>query len=140
LVHKYTEICVKNGFVKRGMRFLLQGLNRFEVSKDTLTVFHCNYLLLCLKSINFKAGLTLLQNKISDIDQTKTGVEPKDMLLYYYYGGMIYIGVKDFQKAEYFFDVALTVPCFALNAIMVEAYKKFVLVQLLNYGHVKYFF
>jgi COP9 signalosome complex subunit 3 len=87
------------------MRAILAGLTRLEPNTEALTPFHCNYLLLCLKSINFKAGLTLLKNTISEIDTNKTGVEPKDMLLYYYYGGMVYIGVKDFQKAEYFFDV-----------------------------------
>jgi len=138
LVNKYSETAIKVGFIKRGMRNILMGLNKLSGnSQESLTSFHPNYLLLSLKSINFKAGLKLLENRIFDIDQEKYGVEPRDMLLYYYYGGMIYIGVKDFQKAEYFFDVALTVPSFALNAIMVEAYKKFVLIQLLNYGQFK---
>jgi COP9 signalosome complex subunit 3 len=133
--HQYMEICRDNSFVVRGIKNLKIGIERFRPSSEFLTPLHADYLCLCLKAKNYKAGYNLIENnKIYDIDPNQTGLTPRDMLLYYYYGGMIYIGVKQYQKALQFFDTALTVPAFALNAIMVEVFKKYVLVSLLTSG------
>lgn len=132
--HAYTEMCRDNAVYLRGIKALTAGLERFRPSSEFLTPLHADVLCLCLKSKNYKAGYQLIEKKIFDIDPTRTGLTPKDMLLYYYYGGMIYIGLKQYQKASSFFETALTVPAFALNAIMVEVYKKYVLVSLLVNG------
>ncbi|KAL0480236.1 TSC13 [Acrasis kona] len=132
--HIYTEICRDNALYSRGIKALTTGLQRFRPSNDFLTPLHADVLCLCLKAKNYKAGFNLIENKIFDIDPNATGLTPKDMLLYFYYGGMIYIGLKHYQKALGFFETALTVPAFALNAIMVEVYKKYMLVSLLVHG------
>jgi len=75
-----------------------------------------------------------LNNKIFDIQPDRTGTNPKEMLLYYYYGGMIYLGRKEYEKAYSFFETSLTVPSYALNAIMVESFKKYILTSLLLNG------
>ena len=56
------------------------------------------------------------------------------ILLYYYYGGCIYLAVKEYEKALYYFEVAVTVPTVAVSHIMLEAYKKYMLVGLLVHG------
>jgi len=56
------------------------------------------------------------------------------MLRYYYYGGMIYVGIKNYAAATDFFRQGFTAPAVVLSAIMVESYKKYVLVSLLQYG------
>jgi len=58
------------------------------------------------------------------------------MLLYYYYGGLILTGLKDFKKAFNFFRMVVTAPAVVLSAIMVEAYKKYILLSLLVHGKV----
>lgn len=57
-------------------------------------------------------------------------------LLYYYYGGMIYTAMKDYDRALYFFEVCVTTPALAMSHIMLEAYKKYILVSLILHGKV----
>jgi len=56
------------------------------------------------------------------------------LLLYYYYGGCIYTALKEYAKALYFFEVAVTCPTAAVSHVMLEAYKKYLLVGLLVHG------
>ena len=79
------------------------------------------------------------------------------MLLFYYYGGMVYACLHQYLRALLFLTVVgtltfdptqpgcncctltpqcLTTPTIAISAIMVAAYKKFVLVSLLKFGKV----
>ena len=37
--------------------------------------------------------------------------EAKDFLLYYYYGGMIYTALKDYEKALYMFEIVSIPTC-----------------------------
>lgn len=134
MVHTYTEICLKNDMSLRGIKFISEGLKRFRPNNECLTGIHADFLACCLKTINLKAALPVLEQSIFDVQPEKTGTTPKDMLLYYYYGGMIYLGLKKYEKAYSFFETSLLVPSFALNAIMVESFKKYVLTSLLLNG------
>lgn len=49
---------------------------------------------------------------------------------------MIYLAVRNLDRALYFFEVAITTPARAFSHIMLEAYKKYILVSLLLYGKV----
>ena len=81
--------------------------------------------------------------------------DAKYVLLFYYYGGMVYACLHQYLKALLFLTVVcctltcgasdnlpfsfpqcLTTPTIAISAIMVAAYKKFVLVSLLKFGKV----
>lgn len=64
----------------------------------------------------------------------------KHFLLYYYYGGMIYTAVKKYERAQYFFRVCITTPALAVSHIMLEAFKKYILVSLILEGKVSDFF
>jgi COP9 signalosome complex subunit 3 len=94
------------------MKFLLEGIKNFRPHSECLTPLHSEYVCCCLKAMNFKAALKVLEEPIYDIEPGLTGLTPKDMVLYYYYGGMVYIGLKQFTKAFSFFD---TVPTFFLK-------------------------
>jgi COP9 signalosome complex subunit 3 len=52
---------------------------------------------------------------------------------------MIYIGLKKFPKALELLHNAVTAPMSSLNAIAVEAYKKYILVSLIQNGQVPSF-
>ncbi|KAA8530124.1 hypothetical protein F0562_004833 [Nyssa sinensis] len=54
--------------------------------------------------------------------------------LYCYYGGMICIGQKRFRKALELLHNVVTAPMSTINAIAVEAYKKYILVSLIHLG------
>ncbi|KAL8826865.1 MAG: hypothetical protein Q9191_003537 [Dirinaria sp. TL-2023a] len=59
----------------------------------------------------------------------------KDHLLYFLLGGMIYTGLKDWDRALHFYEIAIMAPIInAPSMIQVEAYKKRVLVGVLAEG------
>lgn len=65
-----------------------------------------------------------------------TNHDARYFLLYYYYGGMIYAAMKDYDRALYFFEVCVSTPALAMSHIMLEAYKKYILVSLILHGKV----
>lgn len=68
--------------------------------------------------------------------QLNEGHDVKYFLQYYYYGGIIYAILKNYERSIYFFQVALTTPSMAISHIMLESYKKYILVSLILYGKV----
>lgn len=68
--------------------------------------------------------------------QPESNHDTKYVLLYYYYGGMIYSAVKSYERAMYFFEATLSMPAAAMSYIMLEAYKKFILVSLICEGKI----
>ena len=62
--------------------------------------------------------------------------DAKHFLLYYYYSGLINASLKNFDRALYSFEVALTTPASAVSHIMLESYKKYILISLILHGKV----
>lgn len=61
----------------------------------------------------------------------------QDYLQYFLYGGMIYMALKEWRSALHFLGAAISTPiASSVSLIMVEAYKKWVLVGLLEKGKV----
>lgn len=51
---------------------------------------------------------------------------------------MIYAAVKQYHRALFFFEVAITTPASAVSFIMLEAYHKYILISLIIHGKVCY--
>ncbi|KAG4125231.1 hypothetical protein ERO13_D10G084700v2 [Gossypium hirsutum] len=133
--HKFISVCkrfkdqlVLLGEPLRGFALMLTAIRKFQSSTEHLTALHPEFLLLCLLAKSYKTGHSVLEEDIFEVDQ------PKDLFLYCYYGGMICIGQKHFQKALELLHNVVTAPMFAVNAIAVEAYKKYILVSLILHG------
>ncbi|KAK6928491.1 Proteasome component (PCI) domain [Dillenia turbinata] len=112
----------------RGVAPMLASVRKLQTSSECLTPLHPEFLLLCLLAKNYKAGLSILKDDIFEVDQ------PRDFFLYCYYGGMICIGQKRFSKAIELLHNVVTAPMSTMNAIAVEAYKKYILVSLIHQG------
>ncbi|OIV90118.1 hypothetical protein TanjilG_01572 [Lupinus angustifolius] len=112
----------------RGVAPMLTAVRKLQVSTERLTPLHPEFLLLCLLSKSYKTGLSILDDDIFEVDQ------PRDLFLFFYYGGIICIGQKRFQKALDLLHNVVTAPMSTLNAIAVEAYKKYILVSLIRHG------
>ncbi|KAF3537886.1 hypothetical protein F2Q69_00018799, partial [Brassica cretica] len=112
----------------RGVAPLLTAVRKVQVSTKRLTALHPDCLQLCLQAKCYKAGFSILSDDILEVDQ------PRDFYLYCYYGGMICIGQKKFQKALELLYNVVTAPMHSVNAIALEAYKKYVLVTLIHSG------
>lgn len=97
-----------------------------------LLSIHSDLYQLCLLCQWFEPALTYLDTDIIDIHSENGKFDVKHLLLAYYYGGMIYACIKQFDRAANFFENVLTVPASATSAIAIEAYKKYVLVKLIS--------
>lgn len=132
---KFISVCKKFkdqvlllGAPLRGVLPMLTAIRKVQTTSEHLTALHPEFLLLCLLSKSYKTGLSVLEDDIFEVDQ------PRDLFLYCYYGGMICIGQKRFRKALELLHNVVTAPMNAVNAIAVEAYKKYILVQLIHHG------
>jgi len=92
------------------------------------------YIQMCILGKNYKAAKSVLDNFVSDVDPDTSGIESVHTRLYFYYGGIAYVGLKEFSKALEFFEIVISAPAFVPSAIMAEAYKKYILVSLIHRG------
>eukprot|EP01062_Namystynia_karyoxenos_P082033 TRINITY_DN914_c2_g1_i1.p1 TRINITY_DN914_c2_g1~~TRINITY_DN914_c2_g1_i1.p1 ORF type:complete len:439 (+),score=164.13 TRINITY_DN914_c2_g1_i1:80-1396(+) len=132
--HRYAETCRQIKSPGRGIPHLLQALTILRPAADHLTPLHADFVCLCLLEKQYTLALRVLNDTIYEIKPQVTGVTPRDMMLYYYYGGMVYAALRKFPQAISFFEACITTPATTLNAIVVEAYKKYVLVCVLHRG------
>jgi COP9 signalosome complex subunit 3 len=125
---------------------LATAIDRF-IPEDYLSPLHCSFVLLCLKSKCFGYAVPVISKKLTRISLERTKGKKQDhflpsiknsedILLYFYYSGLIFIGLKRWEEAFDQLLFCLYIPAFAISAIAVEAYKKYLLVSLILHGSV----
>ncbi|KFB41777.1 AGAP006445-PA-like protein [Anopheles sinensis] len=141
----YYELChhLTNALVKtkqhiiQGIHVLAQAVEKIRLFNSQLTPIHADLCQLCLCAKVFNPAIRVLDIDITAIATTDdNNADTKYFLLYYYYGGMIYAAVKNYERALYFFEVAVSTPALAMSHIMLESYKKYILVALILHGKV----
>lgn len=117
--------------VSTGLHCLVQG--RLEI----LTPVHAELLKLCLVSKMYSKAVSFLKSHaiLSAPECYKT--RSTHVLLYFYYGGMVYTGLKKYKEAIFMYLGAMTMPAFQVSEIALEAAKKYILVCLILYGDIK---
>ena len=118
-----------------GMEILCRAIRKIQICDSQLTPIHADLCQLCLISKCFKPALEFLDVDITSISSS-SDEDTKYFLLYFYYGGMIYTALKNYDRALYFFEVCVTTPAMAVSHIMLEAYKKYTIVSLILNGKV----
>uniref|UniRef100_A0A182TK26 COP9 signalosome complex subunit 3 n=1 Tax=Anopheles melas TaxID=34690 RepID=A0A182TK26_9DIPT len=138
LCHHLTTALVKNKqHIIQGIHVLVLALEKIRLFNAQLTPIHADLCQLCLCAKVFNPAIRLLDCDIAAIATTDDNyADTKYFLLYYYYGGMIYSAVKNYERALYFFEVAVSTPALAMSHIMLESYKKYILVSLILHGKV----
>lgn len=133
----FAEHCRGGGMSSSmfGVRVLLTAAEKVRETPEHLTPIHGDALQLALMGKLVKPVLGLIQQRVLHV--TKELMQPRDFLLYFYYGGMCFAAVKEMSKALEMFQLAFTMPCQALNEIMVEIHKKYVLLSLIVHGEVQ---
>lgn len=137
LFHHFTNLLVRRKLnTIQGIQVLTSAIEKIQLTESQLTPLHSDLCQLSLCSKLFEPALRFL-----DIDVTTiaSGDDSQDsttkyFLLYYYYGGMIYTAVKNYDRALYHFEVAISTPAMAMSHIMLESYKKYILVSLILNG------
>ncbi|XP_066934709.1 COP9 signalosome complex subunit 3-like [Clytia hemisphaerica] len=140
-VDKFTHIChclvkilVEQRKAFRGIYLIDQAIQKIQESPSQLTSLHPDFLQLCLVAKCMKPAIKYLNIDIASIQESAK--DAKIFLLYYYYGGMVYLALKQYEKALFFFQVAVTTPCMVISQIMLEAYKKFLLLSIFIHGKI----
>ena len=141
---------------------LHHAILRLDPSSSTLTSTHYLYIRLCLHARAYEQAASILDRPIyhipASLDKTSatrtyqyicsaesssayltpgTGLTEKfahrTYLEYYLYGGLVFIALKEWEKALFFLEVCLAAPSNSTASyVQVEAYRKFVLVGLLH--------
>lgn len=137
LCHLLTEYLIEIKQPIRGILTLKKAIRKIQLIESQVTSVHADLCQLCLLAKCVKPALEFLDTDITSISSELGGIfDSKHFLLYYYYGGMIYAALKNFDRSLYFFEVVVTVPAMAVSHIMLEAYKKYILVSLILHGKV----
>ncbi|KAF0025116.1 hypothetical protein F2P81_021997 [Scophthalmus maximus] len=137
LCHQLTTALVERKQPLRGVVIIKQAIDKMQMNTNQLTSVHADLCQLCLLAKCFKPALPFLELDMMDICKENGAYDAKHFLCYYYYGGMIYTGLKNFERALYFYEQAITTPAMAVSHIMLEAYKKYILVSLILHGKVQ---
>jgi len=127
---------IRNQRAIRCIRPLQQAIRMLQPAADHLTPLHPLLLQAALLSRCYYVGAELLADEITEIRPLDTSLTVTDFLLYCYYGGMVFIGLKRYHDAMRLLQLAITAPALSLSAIIIEAYKKFALVALIADGKV----
>uniref|UniRef100_A0A673J3U8 COP9 signalosome complex subunit 3 n=1 Tax=Sinocyclocheilus rhinocerous TaxID=307959 RepID=A0A673J3U8_9TELE len=134
LCHQLTTALVERKQPLRGISIIKQAIDKMQMNTNQLTSVHADLCQLCLLAKCFKPAVPFLELDMMDICKENGAYDAKHFLCFYYYGGMIYTGLKNFERALYFFEQAITTPAMAVSHIMLEAYKKYILVSLILHG------
>ncbi|KAF2152632.1 hypothetical protein K461DRAFT_150332 [Myriangium duriaei CBS 260.36] len=135
---------------------------RMDPTSSTFTSNHLHYIQLCLEARRPREALPILDrdvlsfpyDEIQGVDKrllcdtlpgsnyitTRSGISADLTTLvvqeYYLLGAQIYIGLRSYERASLFLELVLSTPGLGqpVNAFMVEAYKKLILVNLVALG------
>lgn len=134
LSHQYTKAVMDLKTPQRGIPIIQAAIKKIQTCDAQLTSLHSDLCQLCLLAQNLKPALEFLDVDITTIANEGPQFDTKYFLQYYYYGGMIYLALKQYERALYFFEVIITTPALAVSHIMLEGYKKYLLVYLIVHG------
>jgi len=127
---------VRIGQAKRCIHPLLIATDLLCSTKPGLiTSIHADLFLVCILSKCYSAVKDLLKDDvIYCIDPGLAPLTATDILLYFYYGGLLLTGRRQYKQASEFFLMAVTLPTGVTNSIMVAALKKLILVSFIHGG------
>lgn len=142
LCHLVTANLTEQKQPIKGISLLQKAISKLQLYDSQLTSIHADLCQLCLLAKCFKPALEILEIDITGIcqenvqGQSGSHFDAKYFLLYYYYGGMIYLALRNLDRSLYFLEVAITTPAQEVSHIMLESYKKYILVSLLLHGKI----
>jgi len=129
--HMVAQVAVDLNRAADAIQPLFKACRLIADGEPILTPTHCEVVRLCLKTEQASFAVEKLCNvPIEAIHPKKTGLVSKDYLLYFYYGGLCYSAVKEWQSAVDFFTTCINTPADGLSSIVVEAHKYWTLVSL----------
>ncbi|KAK9464089.1 uncharacterized protein V1516DRAFT_689067 [Lipomyces oligophaga] len=121
------------------LSILFDAAMNFKAENKSLIRAHTVYLHQCLNNKQFRRAYELVSRCAWMTDfNSLYGLRYQDHLLYHYYAGVVCLGLEKFQEAFDFFQTVYCTPALGnvVSAVQIEAYKKMVLLSLINTGNV----
>ena len=144
------------------IRPIREAILRLDPTASTLTSNHVLFVRLCLEARSYRAALPILDRNVTAFPpqhQTRSPAQAAaklqgtvfitaasglsdrlthvDHLSYHLFGAMVYIGLKKWDRALELLRFVVSAPTLsAPSLIQVEAYKKWILVNLIYHGWV----
>ena len=138
-INNLANLCFSISYSKKiciaVVRPLKNMIKRLSL-KSNLTGVHPVFAKTCLLAKTYNAAEEILNDSIEDVHPETYDIDIQDFLLYHYYGGMLYCGLKKFNKALEFFKIVITSPALAPSMIAMESYSKYILMSLLLHGKI----
>ena len=117
----------------RPLRSLLAKMTN-SAQPHHITVVHRHFALACLFSKCYSEALPIINRQIIGVPEHPTGLHPYDVVVYLYYGGMIYAGLKQYDDSLHCFNLAFTVSTHGPTPCLVEAFKKYIIISVIVHG------
>lgn len=133
LCHLFTEALIATKKSVTGIDLMIHAIEKLQTHPSQLTSLHSSLCELCLDSKCLNPALAYLDVDYTDINKEDNVFQHKHILLYHYYGGMIYAALKNFHRASHFFEIVLTVPQVTIHPVAEEAFKKHIILTLFLY-------
>jgi COP9 signalosome complex subunit 3 len=136
VMRAYSKVQVRNGAAMRAIGPLQRSVAILQGgAAGQLTAVHALLFQACLAARCLHPAAALLHTPITDV-RSQDHVTVQDFLLYCYYGALVCIALKRLPHAQRLLLLAITAPALALSAIVLESYKKFLLISLIADGKV----
>nr|CAG4645481.1 EOG090X04TU [Lynceus sp. MCZ IZ 141354] len=133
MCHMLTIGLVNNQIPFIGLELMVKAIALLQSSPTQLTSVHSDLLLLCLKSNQLKFAQKYLVD-MTDVNNENGTFDSRYFLSYFCYAAHIHTALKQFERAIYCYEVCVTMPALAVSHIMLEAYKRYVLLSLMIHG------
>jgi len=134
---RFLQDCQETGKPINAVLPLRTALEKLSPARHALlTPQHAQFALACILSKTYKTAIPILDRFDYKIDQQATGLKSEDVRLFFYYGAICYIAQKQYVKALQYLVNVISAPALMPSAVMVEAYKKYVLISLIEHGEV----
>mmetsp|Transcript_22312 Transcript_22312/g.31211 ORF Transcript_22312/g.31211 Transcript_22312/m.31211 type:complete len:446 (+) Transcript_22312:92-1429(+) len=138
IVRQWVKYCTMDN-PKEGIWPLKMAITRLtNRNRNLLTPLHAPFVLLCILSKCYDSAYEVISIPKIDLEPRKNGMNIRDYLEYYYYAGVVLTVLKKFSEALEHFQSVLTAPVEScVSQIQIHAYKKYMLVSLIEYGKIK---
>lgn len=131
---KYAYVAERLKRPSDAVRSLRNAVLNVQTGDTQLTAAHPALLQVCLTAGLYHAALPFIEFPGMTQVCKSTGCRQRDILVYLYYAGRIYLGTKEFEKACSMFLRALALPCECAHAALWQCRQKAVFASLLAYG------
>eukprot|EP00298_Acanthocystis_sp_HF-20_P012975 c20146_g2_i1.p1 GENE.c20146_g2_i1~~c20146_g2_i1.p1 ORF type:complete len:502 (+),score=211.69 c20146_g2_i1:1260-2765(+) len=130
----YSELCLIHHKPLASVHPLRSAISKIQADDQQITSVHSFFLRACIASKCYKFAQPYVMADLHKLDPFQVRLDTMSLLSYFYYSSIVCIALKNFTRALHFLKLVFVVPEDAISVIVIEAFKRYVLVSLLVHG------